>query len=230
MRIRSGAWGIERAPRSLAVHAAKACRRGEIVIAPYLRNALWVLGASFMFPVFGGLLARLFFFRRDSDDIALRPRDADVHATKSRLVSHEPEPEPAFGIAWSEEEARGEAVGNALPGSAGKRRGASRVIREYRAAGLNTAQVASYVNELWERFVKSGDKRPEWTSFGSWSGGVPYQLGGAQGGSAYATTLSVSLRADANIPPEVLAAIWDAEILPSLRRRFGTRPFQYPAE
>ena len=200
------------------------------MIAPYLRNALWVLGASIVIPVMGGVLARLLFLRRDSDDIALRPRDADMHAAKSRLVSHEPEPEPAFGIAWSVEEPRGEVVRDAVPGSSGEIRGASRVIREYRAARLDTAQVARYVNELWEQFVKSAGNRPEWRSFGSWSGGVPYQLAGAQGGSADATTLSVSLRADADIPPEVLEAIWDAEILPGLRRKFGTRPFQNPAE
>jgi hypothetical protein len=212
------------------VYAAKAGRRGEIVIAPYLRNALWVLGASIVLPVVGGVLARLFFLRRDADDIALHPGDADAHAAKSRLVSHEPEPEPAFGRAWSEKEPRSEVVADAVPGTSGKVRGGARVIREYRAARLDTAQVASHVNELWERFVKSAGKRPEWTSFSAWSGGAPYQLAGAQGGSAEATTLSVSLGADADIPPEVLAAIWDAEILPGLRRQFGTRPFRYPAQ
>ena len=202
------------------------------MIAPYLRNALWVFGASIALPLIGGVLARVFFLRRDPDDIALHRNDAQVHVAKSLLVSHEPEPDPVFQRPWSEERSEASAAApasGAAPDSAIRVRRAPRAIREYRTARVDTAKVARHVERLWRKFVESPVKRrPEWTRYNSWSGAVPYQLAGAQGGSAEATTLSVSSRVDVNIPPEELAAIWDAEILPGLQREFGTRPFRFP--
>jgi hypothetical protein len=193
-------------------------------MAAYLQNAIKLLGFAVLLPILSGVFARLFFFRRDADDISLHPQ---VEAERAKQPSHQPEPSPVFEEAWPSFSPRQQPVGVTEAAVTGQVSVSSDspVRLVYSSAGLDVGQVMAVVERRWQDFRRSAKDRPR---YDQWTDTSPFALSGAAGGDPSTASLTVEFHPGSGVDAGELVQIWESEILPELRQEFGTNPFQSP--
>lgn len=184
-------------------------------LPPLLGEARVLLCVSLALPIVVGVIARLGFFRRDADDARLHPESRQQRT----LQLHDPSPEPAYETPWPSFEPTKDAtaVTQGLPIE-----GETRPAFVYRGFGADREAVRAAVEAVWKRLGAEEESRLRWPL--DWDGSVPYILAGGQGGAVASATLTVSLRQTSD--KAVLLELWQREILPELRQRFGAGHFR----
>jgi hypothetical protein len=199
----------------------------------YLHNALVLLAWAVALPFVIGMLARVFVFRRDEDDIV---RHEDVHATRmarteaSLIDALKPEPGPLYQEPWPDFKATTRPPTTQSPAvSVQISRNVGVTAAEpitYRGFRHDVQDVRAEIEKAWRVFIANPHKPQQWQRYSEWGTDAPYALGGAAGDSVESATLTVSPEPVSGVDPAELMEIWNAEILPELEARYGTRSFR----
>jgi hypothetical protein len=196
---------------------------GIVLLVP---TALSLLAWAVILPLALGLIGRAVFFERDEDDIAL-PQNRQAVRAAATAEELQPEPDPVYQTPWPQLSSSATPVATPSPSAelpTPAELPSERIV--YRGVRHDVDAVRAEVQKAWQRFTQRPTKRPEWRRYSDWSAPAPYALAGAAGASVESATLTVEPLPLATADPQELMAIWEAEILPDLRARFGANAFR----
>jgi hypothetical protein len=204
----------------------------QLLSLPLVRAAEWLLFFAAVIPLVGGVFARIVVFGRDDDDVRRLSSEEATKVAQERARSHsdyEPEPDPVYSEPWPD--ARSSMPFQAVDtGRQAIVRNIDDEVRpEFTYVGRvpDRTRLTDYIEELWRSLAKSPKSRTQWAlSDALWNGPSPFALGGAQGASPDAATLTVDIGVPAGTSEyEALKEIWEMAVVPELRGEFGYDAF-----
>jgi hypothetical protein len=177
-------------------------------------GSLLLSAMAILLPLMAGVVARIFWFRRDADDAHLHPKEWVADSINDWRL-YNPEPDLRFEVPWpdAEEPFREQPVLQTIP------------ALNYTGVRVDLDDVRRAVKEIWTQ-LKADPTNPWPFASGAFEGSMPYVLGGAQGADERSATLLVTLvdSTDAS-ERELLMSLWSNYFLPELRQRFGANEF-----